>query len=134
VGTLTGTYEASREITFSAVFKMAMIFLISRASLYIVKRKYPFARFYNCNCYKFSYKQIPKDPLKFSNWTKSETFVKISARCCSVAIYSWFITLSSTCSLMKWWWMSIWLVLICWMRFLKILLALKLFQYDVMTS
>lgn len=54
--------------------------------------------------------------------------------CFSVAtICSRVTILSSTRSLMKWWRMSICFFLLCWMRFLDILIAFRLSQYYVMT-
>ena len=73
-----------------------------------------------------SNKQIPRSPLNLSNVFACKAFVIISASCYSVATCSSVTTFSSTKSLLKWWRMSIRLVLMCWMEFLEILIALRL--------
>ena len=72
--------------------------------------------------------------LDFQNRFVSNAFVKMSAICLSVLIYSRTIFFSSTNSLIKWCRISICLVLLCWTGFLKMLIALMLSQYKVITS
>ena len=76
---------------------------------------------------------IPRSPLSFSNWFASKALMKISASCFLVAICSRVITLSSTRSLIKWWQMLMCLVLLCWIGYFKILIALTLSHYNFIT-
>lgn len=90
--------------------------------------------FPSIDCYKISHMHTPSSLLKFSKWTISTSLVNMSANCWSVAMCSRLTTSSSTRSLIKWWWMSICLVLLCWKGFFKIFMALMLLQNNLMTS
>lgn len=58
----------------------------------------------------------------------------MSSNYLSVSMCSKLTILYSTRFLMKSWWMSIWLILLCWTRFSEILMALKLSHSNVMSS
>ena len=79
----------------------------------------------NISSYNSSWTQIPSLLLNFSNSLTSKAFVKMSASCASVVTCSRVTTLSSTRSLMKWCRMSICFVLLCFIGFFEMLIALK---------
>jgi len=81
-----------------------------------------------------SCRQIPNFPLSFSNCLASKALVKMSSNCSSVSTCLSVTTFSSTRSLMKWCRMSMWFVLLCWIGFFEILIALRLSLYKVWTS